>query len=119
MQGQVLKHYKILNELGKGGMGVVYKALDLHLDRFVAIKTLPGDRVADADRRRRFVQEAKSASALNHPNIITIHDIDQADGHYFIAMEYIEGKTLHELIGSGELRLDQSLNPIVPLTRHP
>jgi serine/threonine-protein kinase len=110
MQGQVLKHYKIIDELGKGGMGVVYKALDLHLDRFVAIKTLPGDRVADPERRRRFIQEAKAASALNHPNIVTIHDIDRANGNYFIAMEYIQGKTLYELIQSGELRLSQSLN---------
>ena len=79
-------------------MGVVSKARDTHLDRFVAIKVLPAEKVADADRKRRFFQEAKAASALNHPNIITIYDIDQADGMDFIAMEYVAGKTLDELI---------------------
>jgi len=75
-------------------MGVVYKARDSHLKRFVALKVLPPEMVADAERKRRFVQEARSASALNHPNIVTVHDIDQSDGIDFIAMEYVEGKTL-------------------------
>ena len=79
MIGKVLGHYQITDTLGEGGMGVVYKARDTHLDRFVAIKTLPPERVSDPESKRRFVQEAKAASALNHPNIITIHDIDQAD----------------------------------------
>ena len=88
MTGQILSHYKILEKIGQGGMGVVYKARDTHLDRFVALKVLPPEKVAAPERKRRFVQEAKAASALNHPNIITIHDIDQADGVDFIAMEW-------------------------------
>src|SRR5271165_2148823 len=74
MVGRTISHYEIIERLGEGGMGVVYEARDTHLDRFVAIKVLPPEKVADAERKRRFVQEAKSASALNHPNIITIHD---------------------------------------------
>jgi serine/threonine protein kinase len=75
-------------------VGVVYKARDTHLDRFVAIKVLPPEKVAEPERRRRFTQEAKAASALNHPNIITIYDIDQADDVHFISMEFVAGKTL-------------------------
>ena len=96
MTGRTIAHYEILERLGEGGMGVVYKAKDTHLDRFVAIKVLPPERVADLERRRRFTQEAKAASALNHPNIITIHDIDEADGVYFISMEFVVGRTVHQ-----------------------
>ncbi len=103
MIGQTLSHYEIVEKLGEGGMGVVYKARDIHLDRFVAIKVLPAETKADPDRRRRFEQEAKSASALNHPNIITIYDIDTAGGSDFIAMEYVPGRTLAELIARGRL----------------
>src|SRR5512136_251618 len=99
MIGRTLGHYQITEKLGEGGMGVVYKARDEHLDRFVALKVLPPEKVSDPERKRRFIQEAKAASALNHPNIITIHDIDQADGIDYIAMEYVAGKTLDELIG--------------------
>ena len=99
MVGQRLLHYEILDKLGEGGMGVVYKARDTHLDRFVAIKVLPAEKVADPERKRRFVQEAKAASALNHPNIITIHDISSDGGIDFIAMEYVPGKTLDLLNG--------------------
>jgi Tol biopolymer transport system component len=90
-------------------MGVVYKAKDTHLDRFVALKLLPAEKVADPERKRRFIQEARAASALNHPNIITIYAIDQQDGADFIAMEYVAGKTLHELIGRKGLKLVETL----------
>src|SRR5881397_2983140 len=99
MIGQTIGHFQILDKLGEGGMGVVYKARDTHLDRYVALKFLPPDKLADTERRRRFVQEAKAASALSHPGIVTIYDIDEAEGVYFIAMEYIAGKTLDRLIG--------------------
>ena len=90
-------------------MGVVYKARDQHLDRFVAIKVLPPELVADPDRKRRFVQEAKAASALNHPNIITIHDIASDNGTDFIVMEYVQGKTLGQLIPRRGLKLNDVL----------
>jgi eukaryotic-like serine/threonine-protein kinase len=98
MIGQTLAHYEILEELGHGGMGVVYKARDTHLDRYVAIKVLPAEAVVNPERKRRFVQEAKAASALNHPNIVTIFDISSDSGTDFIAMEYVPGKPLDELI---------------------
>jgi serine/threonine protein kinase/Tol biopolymer transport system component len=109
MIGKTLGHYQITEKLGEGGMGVVYKARDTHLDRFAALKVLPPEKVSDPDRKRRFIQEAKAASALNHPNIITIHDIDQADGIDFIAMEYVAGKTLDELIPRKGMRLSLAL----------
>ncbi len=109
MVGQTISHYRIEEKLGEGGMGVVYKARDTRLDRFVALKVLPADKVADPERKRRFVQEAKAASALNHPNIITIHDIDQADGVDFIAMEFVDGKALERLIPRNGMRLGDVL----------
>ena len=98
LAGRTLAHYRLVEKIGAGGMGVVYKAHDTHLDRSVAIKVLPAEAVADPERKRRFVQEARSASALNHPGIVTIHDVNQSDGIDFIAMEYITGKTLNQLI---------------------
>src|SRR5713226_181020 len=115
MLGQTLDHYRIESKLGEGGMGVVYKARDTHLDRPVAIKVLPADKVADAGRKQRFVQEAKAASALNHPNIVTIHDIRSHEGMDFIVMEYIEGKTLDELIAPKGLRPAQALKYAVQI----
>ncbi|HXP61475.1 MAG TPA: serine/threonine-protein kinase, partial [Dongiaceae bacterium] len=109
MTGRTISHYQILERLGEGGMGVVYKARDTHLDRLVAIKVLPPERVADPDRKRRFVQEAKAASALNHPNIVTIYDIDQQDGVDYIAMEHIQGRTLDRWIGRKGLKLGEAL----------
>jgi len=87
MPGKTLSHYELLEEIGKGGMGVVYKARDARLDRIVAVKLLPPDKMSDPERKRRFVQEAKAASALNHPNIVTIHEIDSVDGVDFMVME--------------------------------
>jgi eukaryotic-like serine/threonine-protein kinase len=109
MTGRHLLHYEILDKLGEGGMGIVYKARDTHLDRFVAIKVLPAEKVADPERKRRFVQEAKAASALHHPNIITIHDIAETDGLDYIVMEHIDGKTLDALIPRTGMRLAEVL----------
>jgi Tol biopolymer transport system component/tRNA A-37 threonylcarbamoyl transferase component Bud32 len=115
MVGRTISHYEILEKLGEGGMGVVYKARDTHLDRFVAIKVLPPEKVADAERKRRFVQEAKSASALNHPNIITIYDISSDNGIDFIAMEYVPGKALNQLIARKGLPLGDALKYAVQI----
>lgn len=109
MIGKLLAHYQISEKLGEGGMGIVWKARDTHLDRFVALKTLSPERLVDPERKRRFVQEAKSASALNHPNIVHIYDIADADGVPFIAMEYVVGKTLDQLIGRKGLALNETL----------
>jgi serine/threonine protein kinase len=102
--GQTVGHYRIESLLAEGGMGVVYRAIDVHLDRAVAIKVLRPDAVADPERTRRFVREARAASALNHPNIVTIYDIDRSDGVDFIAMEYVPGQALDRLIERGRLR---------------
>jgi serine/threonine-protein kinase len=109
MIGKTISHHKIVEKLGEGGMGVVYKARDTHLDRYVALKVLPAEKVADPDRKRRFVQEAKAASALNHPNIIHVYDIDQAEGTDFISMEYVDGRTLDKLIPPKGMPLDEAL----------
>ena len=113
MIGQTLGHYRIDSKLGEGGMGVVYRAFDTHLDRAVAIKVLRPDATASPDRKRRFVQEAKSASALNHPGIVHIYDIASAnlpDGPTdFIAMEFVPGKTLDQYIGKSGLSLKDAL----------
>jgi serine/threonine protein kinase/Tol biopolymer transport system component len=110
MIGQTLAHFEILEKLGEGGMGVVYKARDTHLDRLVALKLLPPDKVADRERRLRFVQEAKTASALNHPGIVTIHDISQHDGVDFIAMEFVAGRTLDRVIPRRGLGLNETVD---------
>ena len=116
MIGRSILHYQIVETLGRGGMGVVYKARDTHLDRFVAIKVLPPEKVADPERKLRFVQEAKAASALNHPNIIHLYDIAEADGVQFIAMEFVAGETLDKMIGRKGLRLNDALKYAIQIT---
>jgi serine/threonine protein kinase len=111
-----LLHYEVLEKLGQGGMGIVYKARDTHLDRFVALKILPPDKISDADRKLRFVDEAKAASALNHPNIITLHDIAQDGGADFIVMEYVDGKTLDQVIPHGGLPPEEALRYAIQIT---
>ena len=105
--GKSISHYQIISLLGQGGMGEVYRARDLKLDRTVALKILPADVATDAERLRRFVSEAKAASALNHPHVATIYEIGEADGVRFIAMEYVEGQTLAAKINGAPLAINE------------
>jgi predicted Ser/Thr protein kinase/membrane protein implicated in regulation of membrane protease activity len=109
IDGATLAHYTVIGTLGQGGMGVVYKAKDHRLNRLVALKVLPADRVLDPERKKRFIHEARAASALNHPNIVIIYEIDSAEGTDFIAMELVEGRTLDQQIAAQALSAAETI----------
>jgi eukaryotic-like serine/threonine-protein kinase len=113
--GSKLGPYEILSLVGAGGMGEVYRARDTRLGRDVAIKVLPAERMADENRRRRFVREARAASALSHPNIVTVYEIESAEGNDFIVMEYVPGVALHTLIPRHGMQLAEVLRIAIPI----
>jgi serine/threonine protein kinase len=115
LEGTIISHYRILAPIGRGGMGVVYKAEDLKLRRLVALKLLPQFLATDPQALQRFEHEAQAASALNHPNICTVYEIDESDGLHFIAIELLEGETLKERIARGPLEVPEILRIVIEI----
>src|SRR5437899_10661960 len=115
LPGTTVSHYRILKPIGRGGMGVVYKAEDLKLKRLVALKLLPQFLAADQQALHRFEREAQAASALNHPNICTVYEVDEAEGLHFIAIELLEGETLKERIARGTLEVPEILGIVIEI----
>ena len=116
MIGQTVTHYKILEKIGSGGMGDVYLAEDTKLDRKVALKVLPPELAESEERRARFEREAKAIAALNHPNIVTVHSVEESDGVHFITMEFVKGKTLTELLPKRGFTISRFLELAIPLS---
>jgi serine/threonine protein kinase len=108
MIGQTISHYRIVEKLGEGGMGVVYKAEDLKLGRAVALKFLRGDVLESAEHKERFLREAQAAAALDHPNICTVHEIDEAERKTFLAMAFVEGQSVKDKIAERPLKLEEA-----------
>ena len=118
MEGRTISHYRVLEKLGGGAMGVVYKAEDTRLKRLVALKFLPPELTRDDDAKQRFVQEAQAASALDHPNLCTIHEIDETDdGQLFLALAYYDGETLKQRIARGPLPVEEALDIAIQLAQ--
>ena len=112
---ETIAHYRVMERIGAGGMGAVYKAYDKKLHRVVALKLLPSEFIAQSDRRNRFLQEARAASALNHPHILTVYEVGEDAGKPYIAMEYVEGETLRQKIQSRALKLKDTLDIAVQI----